>query len=229
MSKACFPRPCQALIFDLDGVLTDTAHTHYAAWKKLADEIDAPFDPAVNERLKGVDRMASLEIILERAPRVYNTDEKAALAARKNAYYVAAIAEVTPRDLFAGVRELLAQARARGLKLALASASRNATALLARLGIDDDFDYIANAARVTRAKPDPEIFLTAAAGLDVAPKACIGIEDAAAGIRAIKSAGMPAIGIGDAATLAQADLVLPDIAALRLAQIVSTAPPATPT
>ena len=221
-SNAVFPRSCQALIFDLDGVLTDTAHSHFLAWKRLADEIGVPFDLQTNERLKGVDRAASLEIILESAAAPFTAEAKRALADRKNGYYVAEIENFGPQDLFPGVRELLEAARAAGLKLGLASASRNAPALLRKLGIEDRFDYIADAARIARAKPDPEIFLTVARELGVAPERCIGVEDAAAGIVAIHAAGMPAIGIGDAHALGQADAVLPDIAALQLEDFVST-------
>lgn len=219
--KATFPRDCKALIFDLDGVLTDTAHTHYRAWKRLADEIGLPFDLQVNERLKGVDRMASLEIILERATRVYSADEKRALADTKNGYYVQEIANVGPQDLFDGVREVLDAARAVGLKLGLASASRNAPMLLDKLGIADRFDYIADAGRMVRAKPDPAIFLDVAAALGVPPHRCIGVEDAAAGIEAIHAAGMAAIGIGDARALRHADAVIPRIAEFDLRTFVS--------
>lgn len=219
-TSGVFPRPCGALIFDLDGVLTDTADTHYRAWKRLADEIGVPFDRRINERLKGVDRMASLDIVLERAGRAYDDREKLLLAERKNGYYRDAIAGITPDDLFPGVRELLADARRHGLRLGLASASRNAAALLERLDIADRFDCIADAALVKRAKPDPEIFLAAAAGLKVDPALCIGIEDAAAGVRAIHAAGMAAIGIGDAIELGAADAVLPTIADLRLSRFV---------
>jgi alpha,alpha-trehalose phosphorylase len=219
--KAVFPRACHALIFDLDGVLTDTAHTHYRAWKRLADEIGVPFDLQVNERLKGVDRMASLEIILERASRSYSADEKRALADTKNGYYVQEIASVGPQDLFEGVREVLDAARAAGLKLGLASASRNAPALLQKLGIADRFDYLADAGRIVRAKPDPAIFLDVAAALGVPAHRCIGVEDAAAGIEAIHAAGMAAIGIGDARALRHADAVIPRIAEFDLRTFVS--------
>ena len=219
--KAAFPRACRALVFDLDGVLTDTAHTHYRAWKRLADEIGVPFDLQVNERLKGVDRMASLEIILERASRAYSADEKRALADTKNGYYVQEIANVGPQDLFDGVREVLDAARAAGLKLGLASASRNAPALLEKLGIADCFDYIADAGRIVRAKPDPAIFLDVAAALGVPAHLCIGVEDAAAGIEAIHAAGMAAVGIGDARALRHADAVIPRIAEFDLRTFVS--------
>lgn len=219
--KAAFPRAAKALIFDLDGVLTDTAHTHYRAWKRLADEIGVPFDLQVNERLKGVDRMASLEIILERATRAYTADEKRAMADTKNGYYVQEIARVGPQDLFDGVRDVLDAARAAGLKLGLASASRNAPALLDKLGIADRFDYIADAGRIVRAKPDPAIFLDVAAALGVPAHLCIGVEDAAAGIEAIHAAGMAAIGVGDARALRHADAVVPRIADFDLRTFVS--------
>lgn len=219
--RAIFPRPARALIFDLDGVLTDTAHTHYEAWKQLADEIGVYFDRGINERLKGVDRMASLAIILERAERAYSLEERLQLAARKNGYYVQAIQRVSPVDLFDGVSRVLDEARAAGLKIGLASASRNAPALLARLGIADRFDYVADSARIRRAKPDPEIFLDVAAQLGVPPSQCIGVEDAVAGIEAIQAAGMPAIGIGSVDALSQADVVLPSIAEFRVKDFVS--------
>lgn len=220
--RATFPRQARALIFDLDGVLTDTAHTHYEAWQRLADEIGVPFDRQVNERLKGVDRMASLAIILERASRTYDDGERRALADRKNGYYVQAIQRFGPSDLFDGVIRVLDEARAAGLKIGLASASRNAPLLLDKLGIADRFDYIADSGRIRRAKPDPEIFLDVAAALGVPPAQCIGVEDAVAGIEAIHAAGMAAIGIGSADSLPQADAVLPDIAAFRVRDFVSS-------
>ncbi len=220
--RATFPRQARALIFDLDGVLTDTAHTHYEAWQRLADEIGVPFDRQVNERLKGVDRMASLAIILERASRAHTDDERRVLADRKNGYYVQAIQQFGPGDLFDGVLRVLDEARAAGLKIGLASASRNAPLLLDKLGIADRFDYIADSGRIRRAKPDPEIFLDVAAALGVPPSHCIGVEDAVAGIEAIHAAGMAAVGIGSAAGLPQADVVLPDIAEFRVRDFVSS-------
>lgn len=219
-ARASFPRRCEALIFDLDGVLTDTAETHYRAWRRLADEIGVPFARADNERMKGVDRMASLDILLERASRDYPPAERLALAARKNEYYVQEISDITPDRLFDGVHALLADARRRGLKLAIASASRNAALLLRNLGIADKFDHVVDAAQLSRAKPDPEIFLAAAHALGVSPAACIGIEDSLAGIAAIHAAGMSAIGVGDAGVLSPADAVVSDIARLRLSDFV---------
>lgn len=208
--------PLQAVIFDLDGVLTDTAEVHYLAWQRLADELGIAFDRRTNRRLKGVGRMGSLEIVLERASRSYSDSEKAVLCERKNGYYVAAIACFGPQHLLPGVAATLRAVRAAGLKLALASASRNAPLLLQRLGIAEAFDFVADAAAVVRGKPDPEIFVQAARALGVAPAACLGVEDAAAGVAAIKAAGMSALGIGDRHELAQADAVLARIAEFRI-------------
>lgn len=220
-----FPQPFKALIFDLDGVITDTARMHYLAWKRIADEIGVAFDETVNERLKGVDRETSLEIILERAPRVFSAAEKHALAERKNGYYRAGLDDFGPQHLLPGARETLLAAHTMGLKTGLASASKNATLIVARLGIADLFDYIADANAIVRAKPDPEIFLKVARELDVAPARCLGVEDAAAGVAAIKAAGMTAIGIGDAGVLAQADAVLADLSAFDLHKFVSPPEP----
>ena len=218
------PAP-KGVIFDLDGVLADTAVLHRAAWQQLAAEIGAPFDEAIAERMKGVDRMGSLEILLERAPRRYNAAEKAELAERKNARYVESITRLGPRDLLPGARTAVESVRAAGLKTALASASRNAPQLIERLGIAGLFDYVVDANRIARSKPDPEIFLAAAAGLGLAPADCLGVEDAAAGVTSIHAAGMAAIGIGGADTLADADLLLSNIAAFDIGRIRTTSGP----
>ena len=206
----------KAVIFDLDGVITDTAHYHYLAWKRLADSVGAPFDEAFNEQLKGVDRMGSLALILARAPRTYTDDEKRALADAKNRDYVELIATMTPDDLLPGALRALEDVRAAGLKIGLASVSRNAFTVLDRLGIRDRFDDVVDAATVARGKPDPEIFLTAAAHLGVAPADCLGVEDAVAGVASIKDAGMFAVGVGDPQVLRRADRVIPSMAAFRL-------------
>jgi alpha,alpha-trehalose phosphorylase len=215
----------KAVIFDLDGVLADTAVLHRMAWQQLAAEIDAPFDEAIAERMKGVDRMGSLEILLERAPRRYSDAEKAELAARKNAHYMELIGRLDPRHLLPGARAAVESVRRAGLKTALASASRNAPQLLERLGIVELFDHVVDASRIERSKPDPEIFLAAAAGLGLAPADCIGVEDAAAGIASIHAAGMAAIGIGRAEALAEADVLLSDIAAFDIGRITTTSGP----
>jgi len=206
----------KAVIFDLDGVITDTAHYHFLAWKRLADSVDAPFDEAFNEQLKGVDRMGSLELILARAPRTYTPEEKRALADAKNGHYQDLIATMTPGDLLPGALRALEEVRAAGLKIGLASVSRNAFTVLDRLGIRDRFDDVVDAATVVNGKPDPEIFLTAAAHLGVDPKDCLGVEDAAAGVASIKDAGMFAVGVGNPDVLNRADRVIPSMAAFRL-------------
>lgn len=214
--------PLQAVIFDLDGVIADTAVVHDATWRRLAEEAGLPFDAAIGERLKGVDRMGSLEILLERAGRTYSAEEKHALGERKNNYYREQIQRFGPDQLLPGARAAIAAVRAAGLKVGLASASRNAPLLLERLGVAELFDYIVDAAQIQRSKPDPEIFLAAAAGLGVAPAACLGVEDAAAGIASIHAAGMAAVGIGQASALAQADTVLPGLNAFRIEDFVSS-------
>ena len=210
--------PCdvEAVIFDLDGVLTDTAELHFRAWSRLAAEIDVPFDRKTNERLKGVDRLSSLNIILERATRPFAAKERHALAARKNGYFGELLQTLTPDSLLPGALEALRDVRERGVRIALASASHNAMTIIARLGIADAFDYVADPGKSGLPKPAPDIFLAAAAALEANPKRCIGVEDAIAGITAIKLAGMKAIGIGDARLLAEADVVVPNMATLRI-------------
>jgi alpha,alpha-trehalose phosphorylase len=220
-TRHALPRRLKAVIFDLDGVIADTAVVHHAAWKQLAAEIEVPFDDNVGERLKGVDRLASLEIILENSTRDYSAPEKQALAARKNDYYREQIEHFGPSNLLPGARAAIESARRAGLKIALASASRNATLLLQRLGIAELFDHVVDANLISRSKPDPEIFLAAASALGVAPGECIGVEDASAGIASIHAAGMAAIGIGDAQALAEAEVVLPNVAALDLGAFVA--------
>lgn len=206
----------KAVIFDLDGVITDTAHYHYLAWKRLAESEGVHFDHAFNENLKGIDRMGSLDLILAAAGRSYSSARKQALAELKNRHYQELIADMSSADLLPGALAALASVRAASLRIGLASVSRNAFAVLERLGIRDRFDYVVDAALIANSKPDPEIFLTAARHLSVAPADCLGVEDAVAGVAAIKSAGMMALGIGDAAVLTEADLVIAGLDQFRL-------------
>lgn len=201
----------KAVIFDLDGVITDTAHYHYLAWRRLASAEGVEFDEAFNERLKGIDRMGSLDLILAAAGRDYTAAKKQELANTKNRHYQQLIASMSAADLLPGAVDALRTVRAAGLRTGLASVSRNAFHVLGRLGIGEHFDYVVDAATIANGKPDPEIFLKAARHLDVAPADCLGVEDAVAGVAAIKSAGMTALGIGDSQVLRQADLVIPGL------------------
>ena len=201
--------PVKGILLDLDGVITETAEYHYQAWKELASEIGITIDRQFNECLKGVSRMDSLELILRHggvADR-YSDEEKAALAERKNRRYVELLKNLTPDNVLPGIRNFLQEARADGMKLGLASASKNARAIMDALNLTQSMDFIADAA-AARSKPAPDIFLLAAEGLGLQPESCIGIEDASAGIKAIHAAGMRAVGIG--ASLHEADLLLPN-------------------
>ncbi len=188
----------KAVVFDLDGVITDTAHLHFLAWRTVAQEIGISIDETFNEALKGISRMDSLQRILRYGGKegAFNEQQRLALAAKKNALYVRSLASLTQDSLLPGIREGLAGIRAANVKTGLASVSLNAPGILQALGIDHAFDFCADASRIARSKPDPEIFLAACAGLNVSPREAIGIEDAAAGIQAINAAGMLSVGIG---------------------------------
>ncbi|CAN7383712.1 beta-phosphoglucomutase [Massilia sp. LjRoot122] len=207
----------KAVIFDLDGVITDTAHYHYLAWKRLAESLDLPFDEAFNEQLKGVDRMGSLELILAQGSRSFTQEEKRALADAKNRHYVELIATMTPGDVLPGVLRALDEVRGAGLKIGLASVSKNAFTVLDKLGIRNRFDEVVDAALIANSKPHPEIFLTAARQLGVAAADCLGVEDAVAGVASIKDAGMVAVGVGSPQVLTRADVVIPSMEHFRLA------------
>ena len=198
----------KAVIFDLDGVICSTDNYHYLAWKSLADELGIYFDREINNRLRGVSRMDSLDIILERSDADYPPEVKQSFAAIKNMRYVELLQSLTPENVLEGIPEFLASCKANGIKTALASASKNAPFIIHKLNLENEFDFIADAASVEKSKPAPDIFLAAAQGLGIEPEYCIGIEDAKAGIEAIHAAGMSAVGIGSADTLGEADLLV---------------------
>jgi beta-phosphoglucomutase len=210
----------RAIIFDLDGVITDTARYHYLAWKRLAEGLGVPFDEAFNEGLKGVDRMGSLDLILRRGGLDPDAAERQRLADQKNDDYRQLVATMTRADVLPGALEALEAARRLGLKVGLASVSKNAGTILERLEITGFFDVVADANLIRRGKPDPEIFLTVAEQMGIAPADCIGVEDAAVGVQAIKAAGMVAIGVGDPVILAQADRVVPSLVGFDLAALL---------
>ncbi|ACA85728.1 beta-phosphoglucomutase [Shewanella woodyi] len=197
----------QAAIFDLDGVLTDTAEFHFIAWQSIAQSLGVDFSLDDNEKLKGVDRHNSLQHILNKGNLTIDEQAFNQLLDRKNKHYLSLIASITPQHLFEGVLACFTSLKARGIKIGLASASKNATLVLNKLGIESLFDFVGDAASVKNSKPAPDIFLSVAAGLGVDAHDCMGIEDAAAGVTAIKSAKMYAVGIGDKNTLCQADQI----------------------
>ncbi|CAM3850088.1 beta-phosphoglucomutase [Mesobacillus thioparans] len=215
-------RPLQAFIFDLDGVITDTAEYHFLAWKALAEDLGITFTREDNEELKGVSRMDSLEKILELGGRTgdFSAEEKEALAEKKNEHYLTLIQNITPADLLPAIKELIADIKAKGLKLGLASASKNAFTVMESLGMKSEFDIIVDAKTVVNGKPHPEVFLRAAEMLGVEPEACIGVEDAAAGVQAIKAAGMFAVAVGPTESFEIADIVYASTDELSFEKIV---------
>ena len=189
----------QGIIFDLDGVICSTDHCHYLAWKALADRLGAYFDEEINNRLRGVSRMASLEIVLERYDGTLTQEEKEAAAEEKNNRYRELLKNMSPADLSAEVKETLDALRAKGLLLGIGSSSKNTRFILGQIGLGDYFDKISDGTNITRSKPDPEVFLKAAEYLGLEPKDCLVVEDAVAGIQAAIAAGMDSAAVGDAA------------------------------
>ena len=184
-----------AIIFDLDGVICSTDRYHYLAWKELADSLGIPFDEQVNQKLRGVSRMDSLDIILGRHRGEFSFQEKMILAEKKNEIYKRYLSAMTPGDLSEDVRQALQSLRQRGYLLAIGSSSKNARQILNQLGLGNFFDKVADGTQITRSKPDPEVFLLAASLLGVSPENAVVIEDAESGIRAAKAGGFRAIGI----------------------------------
>ena len=209
----------QGVIFDLDGVIVTTDDCHYRAWKRMADEENIYFDRKINERLRGVSRMDSLNILLERATKPYTDEQKQAMAARKNAYYVELIGSLAPADILPGAMETLETLRRLGIKIAIGSSSRNTPLILRQIGLESYFDAVADGNQITHSKPDPEVFLLAARLLHLPPAACLVVEDADAGVEAALAGGMKALGVGSAsknprATYRAQSLADADIAAL---------------
>ena len=198
----------KAFIFDLDGVLVFTDRYHYEAWKKLADRLGIYFDETINNRLRGVSRMESLEIILERSDVSYSDKEKEAFAAEKNETYRELLSHMRPEDVSEDVRDTLRRLRERGHRMAIGSSSKNTKYILERVGLTDMFDAISDGTNITHSKPDPEVFLKAAEYLGERADNCIVVEDAYSGIDAAKAAGMTAVGIGDAAFYDRADVTI---------------------
>lgn len=195
----------KAFIFDLDGVLVSTDKYHYQAWKKMADDEGIYFDEKINDRLRGVSRMASLGIVLERAGRQYTEEEKVALANKKNDLYRDLLKNLTPADRLAGVTETLEKLRAEGFLLAVGSSSKNTPTILDKIGYGGYFDAVSDGNNITKSKPDPEVFVKAAEMLRLPAEECFVVEDAKAGIDAAKAGGFASVGIGDAADYDKTD------------------------
>ena len=185
----------KAVIFDLDGVIVSTDDCHYEAWKKMADEEGIYFDKTINNRLRGVSRMESLEIVLERAEKEYSKEEKTALAERKNGFYKEFITKLTPNDILPGAINTLDELKANGIKAAIGSSSKNTPVILKQIGLDNYFDAVSDGNNITNSKPDPEVFLKAADMLGIPYNECMIVEDADAGIEAGKSAGMKTVSV----------------------------------
>ncbi|MFB8725304.1 beta-phosphoglucomutase [Enterococcus casseliflavus] len=213
----------KGFVFDLDGVITDTAKYHYIAWKELAAEIGIEIDLKFNEQLKGISRMDSLERILTLGNKndAYTEVEKEALATKKNTHYVQLLQSLTPDDLLPGVKTFLDEAKAKNIPCAIASASKNAPFILDKLGVMQDFDTIVDPATLKKGKPDPEIFIQAALALGIEPAEAVGFEDAQAGIDGIKAAGMYAVGVYSGEELHGADVIVEKLTDLNVDELLA--------
>ena len=200
----------KGFIFDLDGVIVDTAGFHYLAWKSLANQLGFDFTEEQNERFKGVSRVRSLDILLEIGGRKANQEEKDVWLVSKNEEYLSYIQKMTEADILPGVLEVLNYLKSKNIPMALGSASKNAQPILRRVGLYDIFDFIVDGNHVEKAKPDPEVFTMGAEELEIDFKNIIVIEDSIAGIQAANSVDMVSIGIGDAKTLHEADYIFKD-------------------
>jgi len=209
----------KACIFDLDGVIVDTAKFHFQAWKRLADEEGIPFTEHDNEQLKGISRMESLDILLGLGSRKVDEKSRVEMATRKNEWFVEYITAMKPDEIFPGVKELLEELRKKNYKVGLASSSKNAGTVLDRLGIASLFDCVVDGTMIKKSKPDPEVFLLAADRLNVIPDKCVVFEDAEAGVEAAHRAGMKSVGIGSPTILGEAEIVIPRTGDFRIEQL----------
>lgn len=209
----------KAVIFDLDGVIADTARFHYQAWKKLASEIGINLTYEFNENLKGVGRMESLDLILALTEKDYSNEEKIKLANKKNRYYLEFVNRMTPSDLLPGVVKCFEVIKDNNIKIVLASASKNSLDVIKRLEIKNYFNYVVSGKDILKSKPNPEIFIKAAKGIKVATKNCVGVEDSIAGILAINACNMFSVGIGNKKNLYPADICIKDLTEFDIEEI----------
>ncbi|WP_337040817.1 beta-phosphoglucomutase [Emticicia sp. 17c] len=211
----------KAFLFDLDGVIVDTAIYHYQAWRQMANGLGFDISEEFNERLKGVSRMESLDIILAEGKVELTDEQKQILATEKNENYLKLVSKMTPADILPGVSDFFAQLKQTSIKTALGSVSKNARLILERIGMLNDFDAIIDGTKIAKGKPDPEVFLKGAEELGVLPTECLVFEDAVAGIEAAKRGGMKAIGIGSKQVLTQADLVFENLSGVDLKNLLA--------
>ena len=198
----------KACLFDLDGVIVDTAVYHFQAWRRLANELGFDFTEHQNEQLKGISRMESLDLILKWGNVILAEEEKIDWATRKNAWYLELVMQMTPSEVLSGVPAFLKQLRANDIKIALGSASKNSRLILKKINMLAYFDAIIDGNNITKGKPDPQVFLLAAETVNCKPTDCVVFEDAIAGVQAGKAGGMKVIGVGDESTLHEADFVI---------------------
>jgi beta-phosphoglucomutase len=210
----------RACIFDLDGVIVDTAKYHFLAWKRLADQLGIHFTEKDNERLKGVSRMASLEIILGLGNKIIDQDKKNELARLKNLWYNDYIRKMTPEEILPGSLDFVKELKKADIRVAVGSASKNTPVILDRVGISKLFDAVADGNNVEKAKPDPEVFLKASEMLGIEPEECIVFEDALAGVQAALNAGMICIGIGSPTVLKKAHFVVKGLYEMSLEKLI---------
>lgn len=209
----------KACLFDLDGVIVDTAKYHYLAWKRLAEELGFNFTEEDNERLKGISRMDSLEILLEIGKLTLEDKVKVELAEKKNNWYCEYIEKMTPDEILPGTKEFLELLRENKIKIALGSASKNSMTILTNVGLVNHFDAIVDGNCITYAKPNPEVFLLGAKKLGVKSEECVVFEDAKAGIEAAINAGMYSVGVGDSKILDKANIVVPSLKEMTLEKL----------
>ena len=211
----------KAVIFDLDGVIVSTDEYHYKAWKKIADEEDIYFDREINERLRGVSRMESLEIVLENSKRNYSMDEKIKLAERKNNFYISLLDNLNSTDILDGVMKVLDNLKKNNIKIAIGSSSKNTELILNKIGLYNYFDAIADGTQIKNSKPDPEVFLLALRKLGVEPSECLVVEDADSGVEAALSGEMKVLAVGFASKNEKANIRIKDLTYFKYEDILN--------
>jgi len=210
----------KGFLFDLDGVIVETAIFHYQAWRKMANDLGFDISEEFNEGLKGISRMDSLNLILEHVNIVLSESEKIELATKKNEHYLTLVSKMTADDILPGVKEFFTQIKQTDIKIALGSVSKNAKTILEGVGLINEFEAIIDGTKITKGKPDPEVFLKGAAELGLSPEECLVFEDAVAGVEAGKNAGMKVIGIGNSEVLTKADIVFGGFEGIELTQLL---------